>query len=134
MKEIKKALLVCYIIQGIIPLVLFVETFLSRLGTSLLFLSVWQAPIILLTNAFACGAFFNRPYKKKLKEVHPKTYEKLYVDGLVVRDNFAFIDFAFGGGSDDEKCVNELKRYLRFFYFSMIINPINTFIFAVYTI
>ena len=71
MKDVKKALFVCYSIQGGIVIFLIVNVIFANFNIEILRIRVWFIPIVYFSNFLICSRIFFKSLKNVLKKISP---------------------------------------------------------------
>jgi len=124
MRELKKAIWICYIIQAaliiLFVLILVLNKILSSQGIVPIPLSPWIIPIVFPMNYVLCIILFITAFSRTLRKTDPDLY-----DDLIGQSPLSFISyrgwgFAFKGDCGNE-AVNKLRTYARSYYLLIFI-------------
>ena len=114
MNDVRKGLMICFGIQGIliaVPVLLVVSRIL---GAEFPRLALWQLVLMYLANWFWCPNCFWKPFEKELQHLSPKDYNTLIRDNYFGNLRPEFLLFSYKIDSTDSHDLRKMRYYCRY--------------------
>ena len=115
MKNIKKTILIYYIVHSAIIMTILLFLVLSILNISILQVRIWHVALLYVVNMFFGNLYFSIAFKKNLMKASPDTYNvyvKLFNDDKMSNIS-KLLSFPYETCKKDTDDLKTAKKYLR---------------------